>query len=299
MHDGGDFLAQQESVSLPAQKLNDKESSLPTPMMYSVTNGSMQKEYALITGAGRGLGKAYATELAKRGMNIILVGLHKKELDEVAAELRTSFNVHTEQIECDLSNKDQILEMAQKVNSNFDVSTLINNAGIGGTKRFTDADVNYVNQIIQLNVMGTSVVTHQLLPNLLRQKAGFILNVSSIAAYSPMGFKTVYPASKAFINHFSEGLRHELSDTNVFVGEIHPGPMNTSADIAERMEKQGYLARLALLTPETVAQVSLDKLFQRKSSIILNWVNRLNLFLMWVFPKRVITNMVRKELETS
>ena len=284
---------------MPARKLKDTESSLPTPTKDSETNCTMQKEYALITGAGRGLGKAYATELARRGMNIVLVGLHMEELDEVGAELRTSFNVKTEQIECDLSNKDQILDMAQKVNSNFEVNTLINNAGIGGTKRFTDADVNYVNQIIQLNVMGTSIVTHQLLPNLLRQKAGFILNVSSIAAYSPMGFKTVYPASKAFINHFSEGLRHELSDTGVFVGEIHPGPMNTSADRAERMEKQGYLARLALLTPETVARVSLDKLFQRRSSIILNWVNRLNLFLMRIFPKRVITNMVKKELETS
>ncbi|MFT5919814.1 MAG: short-subunit dehydrogenase, partial [Granulosicoccus sp.] len=173
--------------------------------MDSESNDTMQKEYALVTGAGRGLGKCYTEELAKRGMNIILVGLHLDELDEVATELRSEFGIETAQIQCDLSIKDEIVTMAKEVNSKYAVSTLINNAGLGGSKKYVDADVDYVNQIIQVNVMGTALVTHQLLPNLLKQPKGYILNVSSIAAYSPMGFKTVYPASKAFIDHFSHG----------------------------------------------------------------------------------------------
>jgi hypothetical protein len=258
----------------------------------------MQKEYALVTGAGKGLGKCYSEELAKRGMNIILVGLHLDELEEVAIELKTKFEIETVQIQCDLSNKDEIVKMAKEVNAKYAVSTLINNAGLGGSMKYIDADVDYINQIIQVNVMGTALVTHQILPNLLKQEKGYILNVSSIAAYSPMGFKTVYPASKAFIDHFSHGLRQELSETNVFVGEIHPGPMPTSEERTERMNKQGAFAKLALLTPENVAEVSIRKLFQRKSSIILNWVNWLNLFLMRVFPKSMITNLVKKELES-
>lgn len=258
----------------------------------------MQKEYALVTGAGRGLGKCYSEELAKRGMNIILVGLHIKELDEVAGELRSTFGIETAQYQCDLSKKDEIVAMANEVNSKYAVSTLINNAGLGGSMKFIDADIDYINQIIQVNVMGTALVTHQLLPNLLKQPEGYILNVSSIAAYSPMGFKTVYPASKAFIDHFSHGLRQELSETNVFVGEIHPGPMPTSEERTERMNKQGAFAKLALLTPEYVAEVSIRKLFQHKTSIILNWANWLNLFLMRVFPKRTITKIVKKELES-
>ena len=80
---------------------------------------------------------------------------------------------------------------------------LINNAGIGGSKKFSDASGSYIEKIIQLNVLATSLLTHQLLPNLQKSSKAYVLNVSSLAAFSPIGYKTVYPASKAFIHSFS------------------------------------------------------------------------------------------------
>ena len=103
---------------------------------------------------------------------------------------------------------------AKGVNDAFGrIDILINNAGLGGTKKFTEASSDYINTILQVNVAATSLITHQLLPNLLKQPKAYILNVSSMAAFSPIGFKTVYPATKTFIHSFSRGLHEELKDT--------------------------------------------------------------------------------------
>lgn len=88
--------------------------------------------------------------------------------------------------------------------------------------------------------MATSLLTHQLLPNLQKSSKAYVLNVSSLAAFSPIGYKTVYPASKAFIHSFSRGLYQELKDTNVFVSVVNPGPMKTNAEVSRRIEEQGF-----------------------------------------------------------
>jgi len=244
-----------------------------------------------------GLGLAFAKELSKRKINTILIGLPNEDLENTCADIAKEFGTESDFYETDLTKKENIISLAKWVNANYSINILINNAGIGGTKRFVDADVDYVNTIIQLNVKATALVTHQLLPNLLKQPEAFILNVSSIAAYSPMGFKTVYPASKAFVRHFTRGLHHELADTNVFVSVVNPGPINTSKEKMDRMNKQSFFAKMALLTPESVAQKCIDQLLKRNSSIVLNKVNGLNLLLMKILPKKWITGFVRKELE--
>ena len=241
------------------------------------------EQYALITGASRGLGKCLALELAKRGINTILVSLPNENIRDVA-EQSILLGVKSVIYEIDLSLKENIITLAHWVNKNFDISILINNAGCGGTKSFVDCDVDYVDKIIQLNVMSTSILTHQLLPNLMKQKKSYILNVSSMASFSPIGYKTVYPASKRFIQHFSRGLYQELKHTNVFVSVVHPGPMKTSFEITKRIEMQGILGRIGLITPEKVAEISIRQLFRRDTLILLGWVNKLNWLLMGIIP---------------
>ena len=258
----------------------------------------MPNEFALITGASMGLGLAFAKELAKRGVNTILVGLSNEGLEKTCTEIAKEFGTESVFYETDLTKKENILALAKWVNGNYAVSILINNAGIGGTKRFVDAHVDYIDTIIQLNVKATSMVTHQLLPNLLKQPKAFILNVSSIAAFSPIGYKTVYPASKAFIDHFTRGLGRELSDTTVSVSLVSPGPMLTSLEKIERLKAQGFLGKLAALTPEKVAETSIRQLLKGDRAIVLNMLNRLNLLLMRFLSRRYITWRVRRELDT-
>lgn len=257
------------------------------------------KTYAVVTGASRGLGKYLALELAKRNINTILVGLPHENIHTVAEESK-ALGVESYFYETDLSKKENILQLTHWVNTHFRVNILINNAGRGGTISFRECDADYIDSIIQLNVAATSIITHQLLPNLLQQKQSYILNVSSMASFSPIGYKTVYPASKKFIQHFTRGLYQELKNTNVFVSVVHPGSMKTNADVTGRIERQGKLGRIGLVTPEKVAEITIRQLFKKDSLILVGWSNNFNWLLMVLLPIWIrlplLTRIVQREI---
>jgi len=255
--------------------------------------------FALVTGASQGLGRAFAVELAKRGFNIILVSLPDEALPEVAHNLRKQFGVKVACYESDLTVHENLLAFGNWVNLNFDVFLLINNAGKGGSQSFIEASAEYLNSIIQLNVKVTSLLTHQLLPNLLRQEKAFVLNVSSLAAFTPLGYKTVYPASKVFVDYFSRGLKEELKKTGVMVSVVHPGAMKTNSEIIRRIHKQGLMAKLCLQTPERVAAASLNRILLNKKQISVNPVSSfvLKIIPLWIrLP--LLSNIIKRELQS-
>lgn len=257
-----------------------------------------RESYAVVTGASQGLGKAFAESLAKKNINVILISLPNQNLKEVSKEIAEMYHVKTEYYEIDLSVNENIFKLTEWLNTSFDIHILINNAGLGGTMKFVDATSDYINTILQVNIAATSLITHQLLPNLLQQPQSYILNVSSMAAFSPIGFKTVYPASKTFIHSFSRGLYEELKDTNVFVSVVNPGAMKTNSDVCRRIEKQGFLGRLSLLDPDKVARYCIDQLFKRDSVIMVNpfsWL-AMKVLPIWI-TLPLMTNAIKKEIE--
>ncbi|HRC32393.1 MAG TPA: SDR family NAD(P)-dependent oxidoreductase [Bacteroidia bacterium] len=259
----------------------------------------MEKEYALITGASKGLGKSFALELSKLNINLILVGLPNEGLREIISEINTS-DIDVQIHETDLTLEHNVIEMTKWANANFKIFMLINNAGIGGSKEFIDADISYLSKIIQLNVLALTLITRALLPNLLLRPKSYILNVSSMAAFSPIGYKTVYPASKAFVHHFTRGLNQELKDTNVFVSVVNPGPMKTNEEVIKRITNHGALAKIGLLSPDKVAAISIRQLLKRDDMIMLNFGNGLSWLLMKIIPIWIrlplMTRAVKKEL---
>jgi hypothetical protein len=158
------------------------------------------KNYALITGASQGLGKYIAMDLAKRNYHILLVALPNENLSSVASEI-SKLNVKVDFFETDLTKKENILDLVQWANK-YPIEVLINNAGCGGSKYINDASFDYIDSIILLNNRATAQITTSLIPNLTKQPKSYILNVSSMAAFSPIGYKTVYPASKNLLNFF-------------------------------------------------------------------------------------------------
>jgi hypothetical protein len=253
--------------------------------------------FALVTGASQGLGKACVSELAKRGINIILVSLPGEELQEFAQEIAQKYLVETAFYETDLAVGKNVMELSEWVNRNYKVFLLINNAGTGGTKNFMEASPEYLNTIIQLNVAATSLLTHQLLPNLIKQPQSYILNVSSLAAFSPIGYKTVYPASKSFVHSFSRGLNAELKGTNVFVSVVNPGAMKTNPEITARVEKQGALGKLTLLDPQKAARKCIDNLFRKDAVIMLNPISWLIMSMVPIWIRLpLMTNAIKREL---
>lgn len=256
-----------------------------------------KKEFALVTGASKGLGKAFVIELANRGINVILVSLPGDNLPLLATEIAEKYSINTAYYETDLADIGNVYLLSDWVNQNYKVFLLINNAGLGGTRSFLDASPDYINTIIQLNITATSILTRQLLPNLIKRKQSYILNVSSMAAFSPIGYKTVYPASKSFIHSFSRGLNEELRGTNVFVSVVNPGAMKTNAEITARIDKQGFLGKLTLLEPKYVAKKCIERIFCKDSVIMLNPFGWLVLSLLPIWIKLpVMTNAIKREL---
>lgn len=257
-----------------------------------------KESYAVVTGASQGLGKAFAENLASKNINVILVSLPGQYLKELSQWLEEAYQIKAHYYETDLSVNENVMNLTEWLNRSFEIHILINNAGLGGTKKFVDASPSYINTILQVNVAATSLITHQLLPNLLRQPKAYILNVSSMAAFSPIGFKTVYPASKTFIHSFSRGLHEELKDTNVFVSVVNPGAMKTNVDVCKRIEKQGILGKLTLLDPNKVAAYCIRQLFRKDSVIMVNPISWLIMKILPIWIKLpLMTSAIKKEIE--
>ena len=199
----------------------------------------------------------------------------------------------------DINNlsKENILNVCNCINEKYDIDILINNAGIGGSKMFEKASTQYLESIIYLNILATTLITHQLLPNLKKRNKAYILNISSLAGLSPIGYKTIYPASKAFIHSFSRGLYQELRNTNVFVSVVNPGAMATNDETKNRIKNQGFWGKLTLLEPDSVANKCIKQIYKRDTVIVVNPISWLFLRIMPIWVRLpLLTNTIKKEV---
>jgi uncharacterized protein len=258
------------------------------------------EKFTLITGASRGLGRQIALECAHRGHNLILVALPGLELSRQAQEIEARYGVEAIAIETDLTESGAVNALVQQVLSKYAVSCLVNNAGIGGTAPIAQAEVEHLDSMLLLNIRSMVLLTRLLLPELLRHERAYILNVSSAAAFSPMAYKAVYAASKAFVNNFSQALREELRGGAVSVSVVSPGPMVTNFSVARRIVQQGFLSKLALVAVREVAYLAVKGMLANKPLIIPGLTNKIYYFLMKILPPymrlRLISRGTRREL---
>ena len=253
--------------------------------------------FALVTGASRGLGKSIAMELSARGVNTLLVGT-SATVEQVCEEIKNQYHTQSFAFIADLSRREEVLALAEKINAQHQVCILVNNVGVGGTRSFVDAPTDYLENIIDLNVRCTALLTHELLPNLLQQKKSYVLNIGSMSALNPSGYKTVYPASKSFVYSFSLGLREELRNTPVSVSVCLPGAMATNAEVTARIEKQGFWGKATLKNTDRIARKCVRRMFRRKRLIV---VNPLASFLSAIVPDcikiPILTRIVKREMK--
>jgi short-subunit dehydrogenase len=257
----------------------------------------------LITGASSGLGRELAIECAKRKMNLVLIALPGRNLKEFCEQLSNSYPIQAYAYEGDLTDKEYIHAVIEEILTNYSINFLINNAGIGGTVPFHEASVDYLDKIIQLNIRATSILTRLLLAELKLHEKAYILNISSMAAFSPIPYKTIYPASKAFIYSFSRGLSEELKGTSVKVVVLNPGPILTNPDVILRIMKQGFFGKIGVLSAGTISRIALSGILEGKCVIIPGFFNNFNHWLMKFFPEsfrlRILRNVIHREIENA
>lgn len=254
------------------------------------------KAYALVTGASRGLGRELAEELARRGYSLILTGTNHR-VETAAEELRSRYGITVETRIADLTQRDEVLTLTADLNTHYDLFMLVNNAGAGGSRAFEEAPADYLERILDLNVRATTLLTHELLPNLKRQPKAYILNIGSMTAFNPCAYKTVYPASKAFLWSFSLGLREELKGTPVSVSIASPGAMATNDEVTARIQRQGFWGKATLQSTQSIARKCIRQVLRGKRHIV---INPLCLFLSCLVPDKLrvplLSRIVRREL---
>ena len=205
----------------------------------------LKNKNALITGAGKGIGKAIALALAKEGVNIILVARTQEEIDSVAAKIR-SLRVKALAITADVADINSVNSAVEKALAEFDtIDILINNAGIAAFGKFLELEPTDWERIIQVNLMGTYYVTRAVLPNMIERQTGDIINISSTAGLSGNALTSAYSASKFAVLGLTESLMQEVRKHNIRVTALTPSTVAT--DMAKEL-------KLTDGNPETVMQ---------------------------------------------
>ena len=262
-----------------------------------------EKKFAVITGAGTGLGKALALECARHNLNLVLTALPGENIELLAQYIEKEYAVKAVFFECDFTRHGTVEKLAMEISEQYAIEMLINNAGVGGTKAFLEATPDYIDQIVLLNMRALVLLTRLLLPNLKQQKQSFILNIASMASFGPMPYKTVYPASKAFVYSFSRGLGAEMKGTGVSVSVAHPGGMKTNAEVTKRIEKHSKLIQSTTLAVEKVARICIEKTLKHDELIIPGFMNKLSWVVLKLIPVWlrliIMRNSLQNELKDS
>lgn len=192
---------------------------------------SLQGKNAIVTGAGKGLGRAISIALAQEGVNVALIGRTEKDLIAVADELK-AYNVKTAIAIADVSDMGAVNAGVEIAKANLGaIDILINNAGVGAFGKFMELDPAKWKQIIEINLLGVYYVTRAVLPEMIERQVGDIINVSSTAGKNGAAVTSAYSASKFGLIGLSESLMQEVRKHNIRVSTMLPSTVATDMAI--------------------------------------------------------------------
>lgn len=258
------------------------------------------KNYALITGASKGLGKAMALEMAKRKFDLLLVARSEKELVALALEIQKNNGVDVRILAIDLSLNDSAQQTLDWVNhQNLPVSVLINNAGFGLWGNFDEVSLPEQLNMCKLNMDALVSLCHLFLPLLKQQPQAYILNVSSTAAYQAVPTLGIYAATKAFVLAFTRALRFELATTHVSVSCLSPGAIDTGFAERAGLDPFSKMAQKFNMKPTIVAEIAINGMLARKAEIIPGFTNIISAYAIRFLPKSLIEKMAAGIYQTS
>lgn len=184
----------------------------------------MSQKIAIVTGASRGIGRAIAKSLAKK--DYIVIANYNKSKKE-ALELKNEFN-NIDIFKADVSKRGEVKQLVEyTLNKYGKIDVLVNNAGIDNEKLFQDITDEDWQNVINTNLYSAFCVTQEVLPNMLHNKSGCIINISSIWGLVGASCESIYSISKAGIDAMTKSLAKELGPSNIRVNSIAPGFIDT------------------------------------------------------------------------
>ena len=206
---------------------------------------------AIVTGGSRGIGAAIVKKLAKNNYNVVLNYNNSQESARKTQEELKQENIHVEIFKADVSKREEVKELVDFTLKQFgNIDVLINNAGIDQIKPFTDITDEDWNRMIQINLNSVFYCTQEVLPTMINNKDGSIINISSIWGITGGYCEVHYSVTKAGIDGMTKALAKELGPSNIRVNSIAPGIINTeinknfSKDELKEIEKEIPLGKI-------------------------------------------------------
>jgi hypothetical protein len=242
------------------------------------------RTYALITGASSGIGMAIATELAKYGMNLILVARRHDRLESLKNSLEVDYPIQVIIKEYDLSQLDNCVRLHSET-TELHPKIVINNAGFGQIGPFDELPLMKEKEMIDLNISSVHLLTKLYVGSM---QEGVIMNVASMAGFLPTPLMATYAASKAFVVNFSRAINYELKKQKrqVSVLSLCPGPVKTEFGLVAHGRETGRGMNV-----DRCARIAVRGLMKRKAVIIPGMQMKLVYLLLRLLPMRWVLAM--------
>jgi short-subunit dehydrogenase len=242
-----------------------------------------------------GLGAEFARLFAANGHDLVLTARSAERLHGVRREIEGLHGAGVRVIVADLADPGAPRAIFDELAAaGVQVDVLVNNAGYGMYGFFHQSDRDAVMDLIQVNVNSLVLLTRLFVDGMVARGRGRILNVASTAAFQPGPLQPVYYASKAFVLSFTEAIGNELGGTGVTATALCPGPVATGFQARANVGDVRGLRMMMRTTPEQVVRAGFDGMIKGRAVVIPGALNRVHVFLLRLFPRRVITAVVRR-----
>ncbi|MFI5397760.1 MAG: SDR family NAD(P)-dependent oxidoreductase [Candidatus Binatia bacterium] len=252
---------------------------------------------ALITGASSGLGVDFATILAERGCNLVLVARREDRLRALAEELARKHGVQAHVIAMSLAQLGAAQDLYDRIGAlNLTVDVLINNAGFGVYGPFMEIPWEREEEMLRLDIITLVHLTKLFVRDMLARNFGYVLQVSSIGAYQPSPTYATYSAAKAFVLSFGEALNYELRATNVKVSVLSPGVTATEF-LQVAGQRKSLFQRLSMMQSRPVAEIGIEAMLRGKPSKVPGVMNAVTAWSLRFIPRRLQAAMASAAMQ--
>ena len=246
---------------------------------------------ALVTGASDGIGTEFCNVLAERGYSLILVARRKKRLEDLANRLIKGFGVNCSTLSHDFAKPEAARELFDSVSEmGLSVDFLVNNAGLLQNGFFKDVDLTKQENMMMVNIMNLTVLTHLYANDMAERRSGHILNVASLTGLMPIPNQNVYAATKAYVLSFGRALHYEMKaqKCNVIITTLCPG--YTATKMMDNPDQGAKLAiPIAMMqAPVKVAEEGITGCLAGKDMVIPGIVNKITSIFAGLLPNRFL-----------
>lgn len=253
---------------------------------------SPSRDWAIITGASSGIGKAFAESFAQKGVNVVMTARSGVALASIATHLEKTYEIKTLIYAADLKDYQKAEGLVQTVeDANIRIKYLVNNAGFGLRGKFTETQWDSESAMIDLNTRTLTYLCKEYARRFKDQNAGHILNVASTAAFFAGPNMAVYFATKAYVLNLSRALHEELSGSNITVTALCPGPTDTGFAESAKTAGTGFF-KGGLASAEQVAEYGVRAMLRGKRIAIPGIRNKLVVFIGRLMPRRLTAKYI-------